>query len=164
MQSVSSRIWTRIDVFISYGDTDYTTGTSLVWELLKRKPLGHLRLWTNSLKKKFKSISPRTKEAIRNALSSMINFFFFVLKYLLTLFNWYWILKIIFCKMSHAAKMVKTQRLHQNSRGCPRGVMVKAVDCGIAVSEFVLQSRYHVHFQANTLGKGMNSLITPPMG
>ena len=29
MQSVSSRIWTRIAVFISYGDNDYTTGTSL---------------------------------------------------------------------------------------------------------------------------------------
>ena len=28
MQSVSSRIWTHINVFISYGDTDYTTGTS----------------------------------------------------------------------------------------------------------------------------------------
>ena len=27
MQSVSSRIWTRIAVFISYGDNDYTTGT-----------------------------------------------------------------------------------------------------------------------------------------
>ena len=32
MQSVSSRIWTRITVFISYGDNDYTTGTSSsVW-------------------------------------------------------------------------------------------------------------------------------------
>ena len=30
MQSVSSRIWTRIAVFISYGDNDYTTGTSIV--------------------------------------------------------------------------------------------------------------------------------------
>ena len=30
MQSVSSRIWTRIAVFISYGDNDYTTGTSMV--------------------------------------------------------------------------------------------------------------------------------------
>ena len=29
MQSVSSRIWTRIAVFISYGDNDYTTGTSM---------------------------------------------------------------------------------------------------------------------------------------
>ena len=26
--------------------------------------------------------------------------------------------------------------------GCPRGVMVKAMDCRIVVSEFVLQSRY----------------------
>ena len=43
-------------------------------------------------------------------------------------------------------------------------VMVKAMDCGIVVSEFVLQSRYYVHFQANTLGKGMNPLILPAMG
>ena len=28
MQPVSSRVWTRIAVFISYGDNDYTTGTS----------------------------------------------------------------------------------------------------------------------------------------
>ena len=42
--------------------------------------------------------------------------------------------------------------------------MVKVMDCGIAVSEFVLQSRYYVHFQANTLGKGMNPLILPAMG
>ena len=26
------------------------------------------------------------------------------------------------------------------------GVMVKAMDCGIVVSEFVFQSRYYVHF------------------
>ena len=31
-------------------------------------------------------------------------------------------------------------------RGCPCGVMVKAMDCGIVVREFVLQSRYYVHF------------------
>ena len=48
--------------------------------------------------------------------------------------------------------------------GCPRGVMVKTMDCGIVVSEFVLQSHYYVHFQANTLGKGMNPLILPAMG
>ena len=48
--------------------------------------------------------------------------------------------------------------------GVPRGVMVKAMDCGIVVSEFVLQSRYYVHFRANTLGKGMNPLILPAMG
>ena len=33
MQSVSSRIWTRIAVFISYGDNDYTTGTSIIGAL-----------------------------------------------------------------------------------------------------------------------------------
>ena len=49
-------------------------------------------------------------------------------------------------------------------RGCPRGIMVKAMDYGIAVSEFVLQSHYYVHFQANTLGKSMNTLIPPAMG
>ena len=48
--------------------------------------------------------------------------------------------------------------------GCPRGVMVKAMDCGIVEREFVLQSRYYVHFWANTLGKGMNPLILPAMG
>ena len=44
------------------------------------------------------------------------------------------------------------------------GVMVKAMDCGIVVREFVLQSRYYVHFRANTLGKSMNPLILPAMG
>ena len=48
--------------------------------------------------------------------------------------------------------------------GCPRGVMVKAMDCGIVIREFVFQSRYYVHFRANTLGKGMNPLILPAMG
>ena len=49
-------------------------------------------------------------------------------------------------------------------RGYPRGVMVKAMDYGIVVREFVLQSRYYVQFRANTLGKGMNPLILPAMG
>ena len=40
--------------------------------------------------------------------------------------------------------------------------MVKAMNCGIVVREFVLQSRYYVHFRANTLRKGMNPLILPP--
>ncbi len=51
-----------------------------------------------------------------------------------------------------------------STRECPRSVMVKAMDCGIVVSEFILQSRYYVYFQANTLGKGMNPLILPAMG
>ena len=51
---------------------------------------------------------------------------------------------------------------HLTTGGCPRGVMVKAMNCGIVVREFVLQSRYYVLFRANTLGKGMNPLILPP--
>ena len=42
--------------------------------------------------------------------------------------------------------------------------MVKALDCGIVVRKYVLQSRYYVHFWANTLGKGMSPLILPAMG
>ena len=40
--------------------------------------------------------------------------------------------------------------------------MIKAMNCGIVVREFVLQSRYYVHIRANTLGKGMNPFILPP--
>ena len=43
-------------------------------------------------------------------------------------------------------------------RGCPRGVMVKALDRRMEVSVFELQSRYYVHFRINTLGIiGINS-------
>ena len=49
--------------------------------------------------------------------------------------------------------------------GGPRGVMVKAMDCGIVVREFVLQPHYYVHFTfTNTLRKGTNLLILPAMG
>ena len=47
--------------------------------------------------------------------------------------------------------------------GCPRGVMVKVLDRGIVVSEFELQSRYFVHFQTNTLEKGMKPFALPAM-
>ena len=42
--------------------------------------------------------------------------------------------------------------------------MVKVLDCGIVVSKFELQSRYYVHFQTNTFGKGMNPLNLPAKG
>ena len=42
---------------------------------------------------------------------------------------------------------------------CPRGVMVKAMECGIIESEFELQSCYYVHFRTNTLGKGRSLVI-----
>ena len=37
MQSVSSRIWTRVAVFISYDDNDYTTGTSSMALIVNKK-------------------------------------------------------------------------------------------------------------------------------
>ena len=40
------------------------------------------------------------------------------------------------------------------NRGCLRCVIISAMDCGILVSEFGLQSRYYVHFR-----KGINSLV-----
>ena len=52
-----------------------------------------------------------------------------------------------------------------NSSGeCPSGVIVKALDCGIAVREFELQSHYYVHFRKNTLGKCVIPLIIPSVG
>ena len=37
-------------------------------------------------------------------------------------------------------------------------------DCGHVVSGFELQLRYYIHFQSNTHGEGMNSLIYLAMG
>ena len=48
--------------------------------------------------------------------------------------------------------------------GCSCGAMIKAMDCRIVVSEFILPSCYYVHFRANTLEKRMNPLILPAMG
>ena len=57
------------------------------------------------------------------------------------------------------------------TRGCPCGVMVKAMDCGIVVSEFELQSRYYGHFRAREryelpypLSYGLNSTTTVLIG
>ena len=47
------------------------------------------------------------------------------------------------------------------NRGCSRGVKIKTMDCRIVVNVVVLQSRYYVHFWANTLGKGMDHPILP---
>ena len=57
-----------------------------------------------------------------------------------------------------------TKIIYIKYRRCPRGVMAKAMDCGVVVREFVFQSRSYIHFRANTLGKVMNPLILPAMG
>ena len=38
----------------------------------------------------------------------------------------------------------------QKARGCPRGVMVKAMDCGIVVSEFIHEHTTHMHTRMYT--------------
>ena len=53
--------------------------------------------------------------------------------------------------------------------GCSRGVMVKAMDCEIVVSEFVLQSRYYVHSRERyeppyPPSYGLNSTTTVLLG
>ena len=60
-------------------------------------------------------------------------------------------------------KVIWFQVFQVTNRGCPCGGMVKAMDYGIVVSEFELQSSYYVQFRTNTLGKGMNPLILPAM-
>ena len=42
-------------------------------------------------------------------------------------------------------------------------VVVNVVECDMLVGEFEHQSRYCIHFQTDTLEKGMNLLILPAM-
>ena len=51
----------------------------------------------------------------------------------------------------------------QNFRWHLRGAFLKEMDCGSVVSEFELESRNCIHFQINTLRKGMNPLVLPAM-
>ena len=47
----------------------------------------------------------------------------------------------------------------KNYWGCPHGVMIKAMDCGIVVSKSKIQSHYYFHFWINTLSRGVKPLI-----
>ena len=46
-----------------------------------------------------------------------------------------------------------------NILGCPRGVMVKALDCGIVISDFELQLRHCVNFRKNTLWNSITPVL-----
>ena len=47
----------------------------------------------------------------------------------------------------------------KRERETSRGVVAYVLDDGIVVSEFELQSRYHVYFWTYNFGKGMNPLL-----
>ena len=51
-----------------------------------------------------------------------------------------------------------------NTRGSPCGIIAKVQNCSLDVSEFKLPLCYCIHFHTNTLGKGMNPLISPSYG
>ena len=42
-------------------------------------------------------------------------------------------------------------------------IMANRLDYNIRVSKFKLQLHYYIHFQTNTLGKGMNYCISPAL-
>ena len=75
-----------------------------------------------------------------------------------------WMVMILFSIYIFSSPINLIKNIHLYPRGYPCGVMVKAMDYGIIVSEFELQSRYYVHFRANSLMKGMNPLFLPAMG
>ena len=62
--------------------------------------------------------------------------------------------------LSDKNKQVSSQKF----RRCPRGVMIKAMDCGIVVSEFELQSCYYVHFRENNLWERYGPPLPPRYG
>ena len=69
--------------------------------------------------------------------------------------------------MKHTKQFPDTQSdkkafLFCNTQGSLRGFLAYVLDFDIVVSEFDLQSRHYVHFQTDTLEKGMNSLKPPP--
>ena len=57
------------------------------------------------------------------------------------------------CKLKTLVVMTAFETYQQKTGwGCPRGVMVKVIDCGI-IREFEDQARYYVQFRTNTVGK-----------
>ena len=48
----------------------------------------------------------------------------------------------------------------------PQGIVANVLDSDIIVGKFKLKLRYYVHFQTNTLAKGMTAVISfpPAMG
>ena len=66
MQSVSSRIWTRVAVFISYDDNNYITGTSSV-AVSVIYILGRLCIMFGKYQQKKKNITAKEKTIEQNS-------------------------------------------------------------------------------------------------
>ena len=64
-------------------------------------------------------------------------------------------------KKPHNLKF-KKKKTSMNLQSCCLATSV--LDNDILVSEVELQLRYDIHLWTNTLGKGMNPLMTPVMG
>ena len=66
--------------------------------------------------------------------------------------------------MFQKMKNKKNEKLNSFSNICEGSSAVASVlDCDILDSEFEPLSQYYVHFQTNTLGKGINLFIVPPL-
>ena len=53
----------------------------------------------------------------------------------------------------------RQEKLQRSSGKVFGGVVANVLNCDIIVNKFKLQSCYYIHFQTNTLRKGMNPLI-----
>ena len=63
-----------------------------------------------------------------------------------------------------SSQVIVIWKSHKNKHevlGTSCSMMVKVQNCGLKVHEFEPESSYYVHFRTNTLGKGMNPLISP---
>ena len=65
------------------------------------------------------------------------------------------------CASASPAILTRNSSMQLFHMGDLHRVEANVLDCDIGVSEFELQSHYYVHFRTNTLGKGMNLLISP---
>ena len=67
MQSVSSRIWTRVAVSISYDDNHYTTGTSTkTYATLSIEMCADYKIVKNAIQKSYELVPEEYSQKFRN--------------------------------------------------------------------------------------------------
>ena len=65
-------------------------------------------------------------------------------------------------KVINVEAVLRPSPPHTNVMRSPCDIVANLIDHNIVVSEFEFQMCCCIHFQINTLGKGMNTLIPPP--